>query len=123
MIGYITVGTNDLSRAAAFYDALFAGIGAKRYMESPRFIAWHVVAGQPSFGVILPFDGQPATVGNGSMSAFALPDRAAVDAFYKKAIELGAKDEGGPGPRGDSGFYAAYFRDLDGNKLNAFCMG
>lgn len=123
MIGYVTVGTNNLTRAAAFYDALFALIDAKRFMESDRFIAWATAPNQPSFGVILPFDGKPATVGNGSMNAFFLPDHASVDAFYQKAIELGAQDEGGPGPRGDSGFYAAYFRDLDGNKLNAFCMG
>lgn len=123
MIGYVTVGTNDLPRAAAFYDALLAELGAKRVMESERFVAWATAPNLPSFGVILPFDGQPATVGNGAMNAFAVPNRAAVDAVYKKAMELDATDEGGPGPRGDSGFYAAYFRDLDGNKLNVFCMG
>lgn len=123
MIGYVTVGTNDLPRAAAFYDALFAEIGATRGIQNERFIMWKQASGRPAFGVILPFDGQPATVGNGSMNAFLMKNPAQVDAFYQKAMELGAKDEGAPGPRGDSGFYAGYFRDLDGNKLNAFCMG
>lgn len=123
MIGYITVGTNDLARAAAFYDALFAEIGAKRDMESPRFVSWAVAPNTPSFGIIKPFDGQPATVGNGTMIALHMSSQAQVDAVYKKAMALGAKDEGGPGPRGDGGFYAAYFRDLDGNKLNAFFVG
>jgi predicted lactoylglutathione lyase len=70
-----------------------------------------------------PYDGKPATVGNGVMVALAAGSRDNVDALYRKAMELGGKDEGPPGPRGHSGFYAAYFRDLDGNKLNAFCVG
>ncbi|MCG2584292.1 VOC family protein [Massilia sp. TS11] len=122
MIGYVTVGTNDIQRAAAFYDALLGSINAKRFLESERFVAWTVSPTQPSFGVIIPFDGQPATIGNGDMTAFVMDSPAKVDAFYAKAIALGATDEGAPGPRG-GGFYAAYFRDLDGNKLNAFCMG
>jgi catechol 2,3-dioxygenase-like lactoylglutathione lyase family enzyme len=121
MIGYVTVGTNDLPRAAKFYDALFGAIGAGRFMEMERFIAWAVAPDQPGFSVAMPFDGKPATVGNGSMIAFAVDTPAKVDALYKKAIELGATDEGPAGPRGDS-FYAGYFRDLDGNKLNFFCM-
>jgi predicted lactoylglutathione lyase len=72
--------------------------------------------------VTKPFDGNPATVGNGVMVALRMDSNEKVDALYRKAIELGAKDEGAPGPRGD-GFYAGYFRDPDGNKLNAFCMG
>jgi catechol 2,3-dioxygenase-like lactoylglutathione lyase family enzyme len=122
MIGYVTVGTNELPRAAAFYDALFGTIGASRYMESDRFIAWTVSPTTPAFGVALPFDGKPATVGNGGMIALLMDGRARVDALHAKALELGASDEGAPGPRGD-GFYAGYFRDLDGNKLNAFCFG
>lgn len=122
MIGYVTLGTRDLPRAAAFYDALLGELGAKRYMEGERFIAWAVRPDQPSLGVILPFDGQPATVGNGTMVALAMPSTERVDALYAKAISLGGSDEGKPGPRG-GGFYAAYFRDLDGNKLNFFCMG
>ena len=121
MIGYVTLGTNDMGRATAFYDALLAEIGAGRFMESDRFVAWAVAPDKPSLGVILPHDGQPATVGNGVMVALVVDSRAKVDALYKKAMELGGKDEGAPGPRGTGGFYAAYFRDLDGNKLNCYC--
>jgi len=123
MIGYVTLGTNDLARAVTFYDALFSIIGAKRQWESERSTAWGTSAETPALGVIKPFDGQPATVGNGTMIALHMPNQETVKAFYAKAIKLGAKDEGGPGPRGDDGFYAAYFRDLDGNKLAAFTMG
>jgi predicted lactoylglutathione lyase len=73
--------------------------------------------------VLTPFDGKPATVGNGVMVALYVDSRAKVDALHARALELGGSDEGAPGPRGDSGFYAGYFRDLDGNKLNAFTMG
>lgn len=122
MIGYITLGTNDLPRATQFYDGLLGVIGAKRWMESDTFVAWTVKPGTPSLGVIKPFDGKPATVGNGVMIALAVEKPEQVDALYKKAMELGGSDEGAPGFRGDSGFYAAYFRDLDGNKLNFFCI-
>ncbi|MGM9515560.1 VOC family protein [Roseateles sp. DB2] len=122
MIGYTTLGTNDLPRAAAFYDALFAVIGAKRLMEFDRGYAWGVSHDKPGFGVLRPFDGQPATVGNGVMVALVVDSQEKVDALHAKALALGATDEGAPGLRG-GGFYAAYFRDLDGNKLNAFCMG
>ena len=121
MIGYVTLGTNDIERAAAFYDALLGEIGAKRFMETDKFIAWAVSPKQPALSVTLPHDGKEATVGNGVMIALALPSPEQVDALYNKAIELGAADEGPAGPRG-TGFYAGYFRDLDGNKLNAFCM-
>ncbi|MFO1392465.1 MAG: VOC family protein [Steroidobacteraceae bacterium] len=121
MIGYVTLGTNDLRRAAAFYDALLSGIGAGRFMESDRFIAWAVAPDKPALGVILPYDGKAATVGNGTMVALVVDSNAKVDALHAKALTLGGKDEGAPGPRGDSGFYAAYFRDLDGNKLNCYC--
>ena len=122
MIGYTTFGTNDLGRAAAFYDALLAELGAKRAMEMPTFIAWASAPGTPMVSIIKPFDGKPATVGNGVMIALAASSKAQVDAIHKKALALGGKDEGAPGPRMD-GFYAGYFRDLDGNKLNAFFMG
>ncbi len=121
MIGYVTFGTNDLPRAAAFYDALFAELGAGRFMESDRFIAWAVSPDKPSLGVCIPFDGKQATAGNGTMVALALDSNAKVDLLHGKALSLGAEDEGAPGPRGIPGFYAAYFRDLDGNKLNCFC--
>ena len=123
MIGYVTIGTNNLERAAKFYDTLLAEIGASRMMESDRFVAWGVSPGAPGLGVTKPFDGKPATVGNGVMVALVVDSQAKVNAVYKKALELGGTDEGSPGPRGEGGFYAGYFRDLDGNKLNAFCMG
>lgn len=122
MIGYVTIGTNDLNRAAKFYDALLATIGVTRFMDTERFIAWASSPTAAGLCLIKPFDGKPATVGNGAMVALVLDSREKVDAFYKKAMELGASDEGPPGARGD-GFYAGYFRDPDGNKLNAFFMG
>jgi catechol 2,3-dioxygenase-like lactoylglutathione lyase family enzyme len=121
MIGYVTLGTNDMARAAAFYDALLGSIGATRFMESERFIAWAVSPTQPALGVIKPYDGQAATVGNGTMVALVVDSKEKVDALYGKAMELGAVDEGPNGPRGER-FYAGYFRDPDGNKLNVFCM-
>ena len=122
MIGYVTLGTNDIGSAGQFYDALLAEIGAKRMMETDKFIAWAVKPGEPALSVIEPADGNPSTVGNGVMVAITMDAAEKVDAFHKKALELGGTDEGAPGPRGDGGFYAGYFRDLDGNKLNAFCM-
>ncbi len=122
MIGYVTLGTNDFARAAKFYDALLGTLGAKRAMDMETFIAWAAAPGQPMLSIIKPFDGKAATAGNGVMVALAVDSRAKVDAVYKKAMELGAKDEGPVGPRGDN-FYAGYFRDLDGNKLNVFFMG
>jgi catechol 2,3-dioxygenase-like lactoylglutathione lyase family enzyme len=122
MLGYVTLGTNDLPRAAAFYDALLAEIGARRIWESERGIAWGTSMNQAGLGVMKPYDGKPATVGNGVMAAFVVSSRALVDRVYARAIALGAQDEGAAGPRGE-GFYAGYFRDLDGNKLNVFCMG
>ncbi len=119
MIGYVTLGTNDLTRAAAFYDELLALLGAKRFMEFDTFIAWAASADKPGLAVTKPFDGQPATVGNGTMVALAVNSNEKVHEVYDKAIALGGKDEGAAGPRGDN-FYAGYFRDLDGNKLNVF---
>ncbi len=121
MIGYVTFGTNDLPRAAAFYDALLAELGAKRLMEFPNGIVWGTSMTQPSLGLMKPYDGQAATRGNGTMVALVVKTPAQVDAVYAKAMSLGAQDEGPAGPRGDS-FYAGYFRDPDGNKLNVFCV-
>jgi predicted lactoylglutathione lyase len=122
MIGYVTLGTNDLPRAAAFYDALLGELGAKRMMENEQFIAWSVTADKPGLGITKPFDSKAATVGNGVMVALEAGSPAKVDALHRKALQLGATDEGAAGPRG-GGFYAGYFRDLDGNKLNFFHMG
>ena len=122
MIGYVLVGTNDLPKAITFYDKLFGSLGAKHVFDSDRGVAWGVDQNSPGVGVVKPFDGKPATRGNGSMIALAMPSRDKVDALYKLAIELGGTDEGPPGQRSE-GFYAAYFRDLDGNKLSCFFAG
>lgn len=121
MIGYVCLGTNDLPRAAKFYDALLKEIGAKRFMEFETFIAWSKGSGTPGIALTKPFNGKQATVGNGVMVALDVGTPEKVDALYKKAMELGATDEGPAGPRGDD-FYAGYFRDPDGNKLSFYCM-
>ena len=122
MIGYVTLGTNDLPRAAKFYDALTAELGVGRMMEFDTFIAWGTPGGGCGIGLTKPYDGNPATVGNGVMAAFEAADEAQVQRLHDIALANGGSDEGAPGPRGD-GFYAAYFRDPDGNKLNAYIMG
>jgi catechol 2,3-dioxygenase-like lactoylglutathione lyase family enzyme len=122
MIGYVTLGTNDVPRAGAFYDALLAEIGAKRFMETARAIAWAVSPGLPALGVGRPYDGKPATVGNGVMVALMVDSKGTVDTVHARAMQLGGTDEGAPGPRGE-GFYGGYFRDVDGNKLNVYCHG
>ena len=121
MIGYVMLGTNDMARGAAFYDALLAELGAKRFFDTDSFIAWGVSPQQPMLSLTRPFDGKAATVGNGVMVALAARSKEQVNAIHAKALSLGAHDEGVPGPRGDN-FYAGYFRDPDGNKLNAFVM-
>ncbi len=126
MIGYVTLGSNDLDKAVAFYDALFGSIGIGRFMEQEGyFVAWAASPESPSVSVCRPFNKQAATVGNGVMVALYLESPQQVDALHAKALELGGSNEGDPGFRPEdnsSGFYAGYFRDLDGNKLNAFCM-
>jgi len=122
MIGYVTLGTNDLKRAAVFYDAIAKEMGVGRMMDYDTFIAWGEPGGGAGIGLTKPFDGNAPTVGNGVMVALAAKDQAQVDRIYNLAMSMGAKDEGPPGDRG-GGFYAAYFRDPDGNKLNAFIMG
>jgi len=121
MIGYVTLGTNKYDDAARFYDELLGTIGAKRLMEGDTFIAWSTGPTSPAVSITTPFDGNAATVGNGMMVAIAMDAPEKVDAFHAKALELGGTDEGAPGTRFGN-FYAGYFRDLDGNKLNAFCM-
>ncbi|NNF39966.1 MAG: VOC family protein [Woeseiaceae bacterium] len=121
MIGYVTLGTNRYEDAATFYDELLAVIGAGRIMEGDTFIAWSTSPQAPAISILRPYDGKDATAGNGVMVAIAADSADKVDALHAKALQLGGTDEGAPGSRGDN-FYAAYFRDLDGNKLNAFCM-
>ncbi|GAA4791958.1 VOC family protein [Lysobacter hankyongensis] len=123
MIAYTTLGTHDLARAAAFYDAVLAELGAERFMEEPDyFIAWGNSKDGAGLGITWPFNKEPASVGNGTMVALGASSREQVDRVYARAIELGGTDEGAPGQR-YPGFYAAYFRDLDGNKLNCCYMG
>jgi catechol 2,3-dioxygenase-like lactoylglutathione lyase family enzyme len=122
MIGYVTLGTNKYDEAAAFYDALLGELGAGRMMDGDSFIAWSSGPGSPAISIIKPADGNAATVGNGVMVAIVVDSKEKVDALYAKALELGGSDAGEPGQRGDT-FYAGYFRDLDGNKLNAFFFG
>lgn len=120
-VGYATVGSNDLERAKRFYDELFKVAGMQSLFEHPSGGRVYGVDGVLTFGVLGPFDGQPATVGNGTMIAFCFDHPNDVDDFYAKALELGGTDEGAPGERGPK-MYFCYFRDLDGNKLCAYCM-
>ncbi|GAB2494995.1 VOC family protein [Arenimonas alkanexedens] len=121
MIGYVTLGTNDLPRAVAFYDGLVGGMGGQRFMETDSYIAWATDPQAAGLSLTKPFDGQPATVGNGVMVALEASNPAEVDRLHALALSLGATDEGAPGLR-DGGFYCGYFRDPDGNKLNFFCF-
>ncbi len=121
MIGYVTLGTNKIEQAAHFYDELLAMLGAKRAMQNERFIAWGTSPEAPMVCIIKPFNGEPATPGNGNMTALYVADKAQIDKLHAKALALGGSDEGAPGDRGE-GFYAGYFRDLDGNKLCFFNM-
>jgi catechol 2,3-dioxygenase-like lactoylglutathione lyase family enzyme len=126
MIGYSLLGTNDIDRAKAFYDALFGAIGIGRVFEGPRSCGWGPDWSTPVFGIGTPFDGQPANVGNGTMLALVQPSRAQVALLHATALEQGAADEGAPGLRGDDGpqaYYGAYARDLDGNKICFFRVG
>ncbi|MDO1559122.1 VOC family protein [Brevundimonas sp. 2R-24] len=123
MIGYVTLGTNDLQRGARFYDALAAELGTTRMMEWPGAIAWGTPGAGAGIGLTKPFNGEAASVGNGVMVALEAKSKEQVDRLYEIALKHGGTCEGPPGPRGDGGFYAAYFRDPDGNKLNAFLMG
>jgi catechol 2,3-dioxygenase-like lactoylglutathione lyase family enzyme len=127
MIGYVTLGTDDLDRSRAFYDPLFAEIGASRLMEMDSgFTLYGVSWGKPGVAVTRPYDGQPARAGNGNMVSLVVDERGKVDRLHAKALALGGSDEGAPGlrgPEGDRAFYGAYFRDPDGNKFCVFRMG
>ena len=124
LVGYLTLGTNDLDRAGAFYDELLSTLGARRVMTDERMLGWAVSPQDPMFSVIEPYDQAPATVGNGVMVALNAETPELVEATYRKALALGAQDEGHPHDRGSTmGFYGGYFRDLDGNKLVVYCLG
>jgi hypothetical protein len=121
-LGYATVGSNKLTEAKAFYDVLMGSAGFAPIFEHPSGGRIYGKDGSLVFGVLGPYDGRPATVGNGSMFAFKFDTQEQVSAFHAKALALGAKDEGAPGERGPKMFFS-YFRDLDGNKLCAYSMG
>ncbi|MEZ5756847.1 MAG: VOC family protein [Emcibacteraceae bacterium] len=121
MISYAMVGTKDLKKAGDFFDKVLGVVGASRMMESDRSIMWSDGnPGRPLFAACLPYDGNAATVGNGTMISFGAKSQEDVDNMYKVALENGGSCEGKPGLRGES-YYLAYFRDMDGNKFSAFC--
>lgn len=120
--GHAVVGSNDIERAKAFYDALLGSVEVTPMREHPSGGRIYGKDGRMLLVVLRPFDHGPATVGNGSMHTFRFDTWSEVDAFYAKAMALGAADEGAPGERAP-GYYMSYFRDLDGNKLCAFCLG
>lgn len=120
MIGYLTIGTNDLNRAVKFYDALLATLGIQKLWQHGDMAAWGSSRTETALCVARPSNRQTASTGNGVMVAFKVNSAEQVDAFHAKVIELGGENEGCPGPRGKHGVYAGYFRDLDGNKLNAY---
>ena len=120
-VGYVTLGTNNLEKACVFYDELMGSIGFSRIWDDGKLTIWGKSMEEAAVGVTPPFDDGTASVGNGVMVAMQMDNEEQVRAFYDKAMALGASDEGAPGQRIDS-FYAGYFRDPDGNKLNAFCF-
>jgi catechol 2,3-dioxygenase-like lactoylglutathione lyase family enzyme len=120
-LGYATVGSNNLEKAKAFYDALFGPSGIAGVFEHPTGGRIYGNAGGITFGVLGPFDGKPATVGNGGMVAFRCDTAAAVNDFHARALTLGGANEGAPGYRAPK-MYFSYFRDLDGNKLCAYAL-
>ena len=122
MIGYATIGANDLGRAKAFYDAVLAPLGGRRTLTYERSQYYGSPDRGAMLGVVLPFDGQAATSGNGAMVALSAGSPAVVDQVHAAALAAGGSCEGPPGQRMDN-FYGAYFRDLDGNKLCVFCTG
>ncbi|WP_026613055.1 VOC family protein [Ensifer aridi] len=123
MLLYVTLGSNDLERAGAFYDRTLATLGLKRRKEDEVEIGYGAEGDFRSrLWVVTPFNREAATIGNGSMVALEAGSRAAVDAFYAAALANGGTDEGAPGLRPfHPNFYAAYVRDPDGNKLSAVC--
>lgn len=119
---HVTVGTNDLNKARGFYDKALGELGLKRIADlGDNGSIWG--ENSPAFFVLKPADGKPATVGNGVTISFEAPSRAAIDAFHAAALASGGQDEGKPGPRSWApNAYAAYVRDLDGNKLAVYCF-
>jgi len=122
MFSHVTIGANDMERARDFYDAVLGTLGHDRFTSGEHCTAYGKPDGDQVW-VLRPFDGNAATVGNGMHIAFLAPDRAAVDAFHAAALANGGTDEGAPGPRPHyhAGYYGAYVRDPEGNKIQAVC--
>lgn len=120
MLGYITIGTNNFDCSLNFYTELMNVVDEGLLWKTDGMAAWASSRNEPALCIVKPFDGEKATVGNGSMIALKVKSEDEVNLVYSKAIELGGTCDGPPGPRGDNGFYGGYFRDLDGNKLNAY---
>ena len=127
MIGYVTIGVNDIEKSVAFYDAAFKPLDYLRHFKDGGWAGYGLGGKSDGLEIYLatPANGQTATLGNGSMLAFKAKDRATVDAFYHAALKAGGSDEGAPGVRGKSEppFYGAYVRDPVGNKLCAYAKG
>lgn len=130
MFSHVTVGCRDIERAAAFYDAVLGPLGLQRREVTPDggspAVCWvGPIQPLPRFYVYVPVDGKPASVGNGSMVAFSAPSVAAVDAAYTAGLAANGTDEGAPGPRPryGAGYYGAYLRDPDGNKIHVVHRG
>jgi catechol 2,3-dioxygenase-like lactoylglutathione lyase family enzyme len=123
MLLYVTLGSSDLERSGRFYDAALATLGIERRVTEDDELGYAAPSDtRCRLWVLLPYDGKPASFGNGSMVTLEAPSRAAVDAFHAAAIANGGTDEGGPGLRPfHAHFYACYVRDPDGNKLSAVC--
>lgn len=122
MISHTTFGTNDIEKAEQFFDSLLPDLGGKKHLKTDRAIFYSFADGSAKLAISLPYNGQLATVGNGTMLAFSVPSKEAVHAVYSKALLLGAKSEGEPGPRYEGMYYGAYFRDPDGNKFAVFFL-
>jgi len=122
MIGYVTLGTNDIETARSFYDALLGEIGAKRIVDDGHITLWGTHPRRGLLGVIKPYNGEAASIGNGSMAAISVDSVETVGRLHAKALALGGSDEGAPGPRGKRKTEFAYCRDLEGHKLAFFCM-
>ncbi|MGB0619475.1 MAG: VOC family protein [Myxococcota bacterium] len=121
MVGYVCIGASDFERSVAWYLELLGPIGAKRMMDLEGFTLIGKEGGGASIAVTRPFNGEPQSAGNGMMVALQVANQEEVNGIYERAIATGGSDEGPPGDRGGI-FYAAYFRDIDGNKLNAYCF-
>ena len=124
MIGYAMVGASDLKRSSEYYDAVLTPLGLVQAESHDSYVGYarKATPADIEFYVTKPIDGKPATFGNGTMIAFAVESRRAVDLFHSTALENGGTDEGAPGPRpADGTIYYAYARDPDGNKICAYC--